>query len=166
MIRYQCPKCGNTLEVPDGQAGQTVACTHCGNHNVVPPPAEPAGAAPTLGPVAMSAKDARMWAMFCHLGGLAGYVVPFGHIIAPLVVWLVQREKSSFVEQHGKEALNFQISWTIWAFVGGLLIFAFCIGYFILAALAIADVILVILAAIRANEGGFYRYPLTIRFIS
>jgi len=58
-------------------------------------------------------KDDRTWAMLCHLSGLAGYVVPFGNIFGPLIIWLIKRDQSWFVDDQGKEALNFQISWAI-----------------------------------------------------
>jgi len=167
MIHLQCPKCGKAIDVPDDSAGQTSTCPHCGNVNAVPPaaPGEPAGAlAPPVVPAQLAEKDARMWAMLCHLGGLTGYVVPFGQIIAPLVIWLIQKDKSSFVDAHGKQALNFQISWTIYALASGILVFV-CVGFALLMALAVAELVLVILAALAANDGKPYKYPLTIQFL-
>ncbi|MBN1972034.1 MAG: DUF4870 domain-containing protein [Sedimentisphaerales bacterium] len=110
-------------------------------------------------------KDARMWGMFCHLAALAGYVVPaFGWVIGPLVVWLIKKEEFPFVNEQGKESINFQISMFIYAAISGLLCFL-CIGFFLLAAVAIVDIVFIIMAAIKANNGEHYRYPLTIRFI-
>lgn len=112
-------------------------------------------------------RDARMWAMFCHLAGLAGFVpiVPaFGCIIGPLIVWLTKKEESPFIDQHGKEALNFQISMFIYGLVAGLLCFV-CVGFVLLPLVVIVDIILLIVAAIKANDGYHYRYPLTIRFV-
>ncbi len=57
----------------------------------------------------MNEKDARTWAMLCHIGAFAGYIIPFGHIIAPLVIWLIKKDESPFVDDQGKESLNFQI---------------------------------------------------------
>ena len=62
-------------------------------------------------------KDERMWAMFAHLSALLGHFVPFGHIIAPFVIWLVKKEQYPFVDDQGKEAINCQISVTIYALV-------------------------------------------------
>jgi len=112
----------------------------------------------------MNEKDARTWAMLCHLGALAGYIIPFGHIIAPLVIWLIKKDESPLVDDQGKESLNFQISLTIYAVVAGLLTLV-VIGFILLIALGIFDLIVVIIAAIKANEGEKYRYPLCIRFI-
>ena len=112
-------------------------------------------------------KDARMWAMFCHLGGLAALlpILPFiGGIIAPLIIWQIKKDEYPFVNEQGKEAVNFQISILIYELVAGLLIFA-CIGAFLLPAVMIFDIVFLIIAAIKANDGFHYRYPLCIRFI-
>ena len=112
-------------------------------------------------------KDARMWAMFCHLVGLAALLPPipiFGGAIGALIIWQVKKDEFPFVDEQGKEALNFQISILIYAIVAGLLIFA-CVGAFLLPAVMIFDIVFVIIAAIKANNGFHYRYPLCIRFI-
>jgi len=110
-------------------------------------------------------KDARMWAMICHLAGLAGLVVPVvGCIIGPLIVWQIKKEEFSFVDEQGKEAVNFQISMLIYGIVAGLLCFV-CVGVVLLPAVAIFDLIFLLIAAVKANNGEHYCYPLTIRFI-
>ncbi len=112
-------------------------------------------------------KDARMWAMFCHLVGLAALLPPipiFGGVIGALIIWQVKKDEFPFVDEQGKEALNFQISILIYAIVAGLLIFA-CIGALLLPAVMIFDIVFAIIAAIKANDGFHYRYPLCCRFI-
>ncbi len=110
-------------------------------------------------------KDDRTWALVCHLAGFAAFTgIPFGNILGPLVVWLIKKDKSWFVNEQGKEALNFQISLTIYALVAAILIFVL-VGIPLLFVLGIGWLILMILAAIKANEGISYRYPLTLRFI-
>jgi len=112
-----------------------------------------------------SNRDARMWAMFCHLSGLAGLIIPaVGCVIGPLVVWLIKKEQFPFVAEQGKEALNFQISMLIYGAIAGLLCFA-CIGFVLAPLVGITDIVFLIIAAIKANDGRPYRYPLTIRFI-
>ncbi len=106
----------------------------------------------------------RNWGMFCHLSSLAGYLIPFGHIIAPLVIWLIKRDESAFVDINGKEALNFQISITIYVLVS-LVLTLLLVGIALLLAIGIADLVLIIIAGIKASKGEAYRYPLTIRFI-
>ena len=108
-------------------------------------------------------KDARMWGMFCHLAGLCGYIIPFGNILGPLIIWQLKKE-DSFVDDQGKEALNFQISIMIYVIVSALLMFL-CIGIFLLIAVAIFNLVFLLIAAIKANDGESYRYPLTIRLI-
>jgi uncharacterized Tic20 family protein len=104
--------------------------------------------------------------MACHLSALAGFVVPgLGHVLGPLIVWLVKRGDSSEIDAHGKEALNFQISMLIYNIVAGVLCLVL-IGFVLLAVLHILNVVFVILAAVKANEGQMYRYPLTLRLIS
>lgn len=112
-------------------------------------------------------KDARMWAMFCHIAGLAGFIpmMPiFGSIIGPLIIWQIKKDEFEFVDEHGKEALNFQISILIYALISGLLCLA-CIGFILLPAVYLFDLIFLIIAAVKSNNGEHYRYPLCIRFI-
>jgi uncharacterized Tic20 family protein len=110
-------------------------------------------------------KDARMWAMFCHLAGLAGLLVPIvGNIVAPLVIWQVKKDAFPFVDAQGREAVNFQISMSIYGFVAALLCFV-CIGIPLLVAVYVVDVVFLLIAAVKANNGLHYRYPLTFRFI-
>ena len=109
-------------------------------------------------------RDERMWAMFCHLSGLAGFVFPFGNIIAPLVIWMIKKEEYPLVNDQGKEALNFQISITIYVIASVILIFL-VIGIPLLIILGLFSLIVIIIASIKANEGEKYRYPFTIRFL-
>jgi len=112
----------------------------------------------------MPDKDERMWATFVHLGIAAGLVIPLGNVIAPLVIWLVFKDRSAYVDYHGKEALNFQLTMLL-AFAAGLLLIFLLIGIPILILVGLLDLVLSVVAAIRANEGERYRYPISIRFI-
>jgi len=109
-------------------------------------------------------KNARLWGMLCHLAGLAGFAFPFGNVILPLIFWQLKKSEYGFVDAQGKEAVNFQISMTIYGLVT-IPLFFLCIGPFLLAAVAIVDLVLLLIAAVKANNGQHYRYPLTIRFI-
>ena len=110
-------------------------------------------------------KQARNWGMLCHLTALAAFLgIPFGHILGPLIVWLIKKNEYPFVDEQGKESLNFQISVTIYSMPLFILVFLL-IGIPLLIALFMADVMLVIIAAVKASNGESYRYPLTIRFI-
>ena len=109
--------------------------------------------------------NARTWAALCHASALFGVFLHFpGHILGPLIVWLVKRSDSSEIDAHGKEALNFQISMLIYNLVAAV----FClilIGFVFLAILWVLNAVFVIIAAVQASDGKFYRYPMTIRFI-
>ena len=108
--------------------------------------------------------EAQKYGMLCHLTALAMFVVPFGNIIGPLVVWLLKKDEYPFVDEQGKESMNFQISMIIYLFVSGFLILA-GIGLIMLPLLFIADLILVVVAAVKVSDGETYQYPLTIRFL-
>ena len=108
----------------------------------------------------------RGWCVGCHVSALAGFILPaFGHILGPLIVWLIKRADSPEIDQHGKEALNFQISMLIYSIVAGILCLIL-IGFALLAILHVLNVVFVIIAAVRASDGQLYRYPLTIRLIA
>lgn len=113
----------------------------------------------------VSPPGARTWTVLCHASALLGFVVPgFGHILAPLIIWLAKRGDSVELDAHGKEALNFQFSMLLYSIVAGILCLVL-IGFALLAILHVANVVLVIIASLKASEGTLYRYPLTIRFL-
>ena len=109
-------------------------------------------------------KEERTWGMLCHLIVLSGFIIPFASIIAPLVIWLIKKDEMPFVNDQGKESLNFQITILIGFIISFILAFVF-IGFLLMIALAIFDLIMVIVAAMKANEGVRYRYPYSLRFI-
>ena len=109
-------------------------------------------------------EKARQWAMFVHLSALAGGIVPFGHIILPLVLWQAKKAESPLIDEAGKEAVNFNISVTLYLFVALLTIFIL-VGFLLVPALAIAAIALAVIAGIKASKGESYRYPYIIRFI-
>ena len=163
-----CSQCSNEL-IEGAQF-----CPNCGTEVGVvepspeaPAPAEPVqGRAGTGGSVppatAQSPKDIRNIAMLCHLASFAGLIgVPLGNILGPLLVWLLKREESPFIDAHGKEALNFQISIVIYLVGTAITIVGFLLWPFIF----VFGIIVVIIAAVRASNGAEYRYPLSMRFI-
>jgi uncharacterized protein len=132
------------------------------------PPGSYAGYPP--GPVMMNdpygiPPEARTFGMLCHIGALAGYLVPFGHLVGPLVFWLLKKDQHPFVDQQGKESLNFQITVTIAYVVFGTLSI-FLIGIPFLVATGLAALIFEIIAGVRANNGIAYRYPFTLRLLT
>ena len=136
--------------------------------------------------------------MWCHLAAfLALLGIPFGQIVGPMVTWQMKKDESVFVDEHGKESINFQMSfliYTIAAFIAILVFFIIGIGSGVIAAgtggspgvlgalillftggligpvlglmiFPIVGIVLAIIAAIKAANGEYYRYPLTIRFL-
>ena len=125
----------------------------------VPPPAAPPP------PIAGTAStEERQWAMFAHLSALIGVVIPLGSVIAPLVIWQVKKNEMPFVDDQGKEALNFQITIALAAIVC-LILFVVLIGMLLLPLLGIYWLVFTIMGGIKANNGETYRYPATIRLI-
>lgn len=103
--------------------------------------------------------------MLCHLASLVGFVGPvFGHILGPLVVWMLKKDEHPFIDAHGKESLNFQISMMIYS-IAVIPTFCIGIGFVLLPALVIVDVLFAVIAALKASNGEPYRYPITIRFV-
>jgi len=110
-------------------------------------------------------REARNWAMGCHLAALAGFIIPFGSIIGPLIVWLIKKDESSFVDRQGKESLNFQITMMIAFLVCFVLVFIL-VGFLLMALVVIFDLIMIILAAIKTSEGEDFRYPISLRLVN
>ena len=135
------------------------------------PSANPAEATPSV----TLTSDERTWAMLVHLAGpIATYVLGGMGFIGPLIVWLMKKESSRFVDEQGKESLNFQINLLVQGIVilvVGLVltVVTFGLGICVLAPLLIAwalyATIMPIVAGISANSGTSYRYPATIRLI-
>jgi uncharacterized protein len=121
----------------------------------------------TIPPAAPStSSQTRTWCVLCHASALLGLFFHFlGHLLGPLIIWLMKRGDSSEIAAHGKESLNFQLSMLIYDAVAAILCFVL-IGFPLLVILWIMNTVLVIIASIRASEGQFYRYPFTIRFLS
>ena len=109
-------------------------------------------------------QEVRQWAMFCHFAAFAGLLIPFGNLLGPLVVWQPKRDFDPFVDDQGKEALNFHITVSIAALVCMLLALV-VIGFLLLPLLGLAALVLTIIAGIKANEGQAYRYPFSWRLV-
>jgi uncharacterized protein len=116
-------------------------------------------------PTSATSSDIRTWCVLCHASALLGLFFHFlGHLLGPLIVWLVKRGDSAEIDAHGKESLNFQISMLIYDAIAAILCLVL-IGIPILIGLWVLNTVLVIIASIQASEGKLYRYPITIRLI-
>jgi uncharacterized protein len=131
------------------------------------------GVPPQSPPPAMPGNEsqARTWNMFCHLSALAGYVIPFGTVIGPLLVWQIKKNEFPSVDEHGKAALNFQLTVLIALVVSGaaaVLLSFVCIGFILIPVvigIALCGLIFAIIAGIKANNGEAYRYPWSLTLI-
>ncbi|MFC7028210.1 DUF4870 domain-containing protein [Halomicroarcula sp. GCM10025324] len=108
--------------------------------------------------------DEQTWAVVLHASAFSGLVVPFGNIFGPLLVWLIKKDESEFIDESGKEALNFQLTWTM-LLLGALLSLLVGIGFLLVPLLAVAWIVIVVLATVRASERVVYDYPLTVDLI-
>ncbi len=109
-------------------------------------------------------EEEEKWAMICHLSSLSGYLVPFGNIIGPLIVFAIFKEQYPMVEDQGMEVVNFQISMTIYMIAAALLIFIL-IGLPLLIVLMFINFVYTVIGARQAYQGFAYRYPLNLRLI-
>lgn len=116
-------------------------------------------------------KEERKWAMFCHLAGLAGLspLLPaIGSAVAPLVIWQLKADEFPFVAEQGRRAVNFQLSMLLYVTICTIICLISLVGAFLIpvvfCVVGLIDLILVLIAAVKANRGQHYRYPVTIRF--
>jgi uncharacterized Tic20 family protein len=146
-----CPACSARLDQ------QAISCPHCGA-------SVGADGADRVARAATVDEAARTTAVAVHLSTFAGLIVPLGSVIGPLAVWLTRRNRDPFVDQAGREALNFGISIAIYGSV--LLVAALMlVGIPLLMVGVVAWVVLSSLAAVKASQGQAYRYPLTLRLV-
>ncbi|MBU2705352.1 DUF4870 domain-containing protein [Zooshikella marina] len=109
--------------------------------------------------------EERNWAMACHLSAFTGILVPFGFILAPLIIWLVKKDTMPLVAKHGVESVNFQITFLLIYVVCTVLLFVL-IGFVLLPIAMLVHAIFIIMASIKVSNGEDYRYPFAIRLIS
>lgn len=130
-----------------------------------PPPA-PGLFVPPYMPTELAPVEQRTMGMLCHLLALCALVgVPFGNVLGPLVIWLVKKDTMPFVNDQGKESLNFQITVAIVCLIISPLVCLAGIGIILIIPIVIASLVFSVIAAIKANGGVYYRYPFAIRLI-
>jgi len=106
----------------------------------------------------------RLWGALAHLSAFAMYFTGVGHIVGPMIIWLWKRDTNAFVANEAKEAMNFNISVSIYALIGVLLCFVL-IGIPLLIALHTFQVICIIVGALKGSDGRPFRYPLNLRLV-
>jgi uncharacterized Tic20 family protein len=146
----RCPACSARLDQ------HTASCPHCGATLT-------GGTDQAIGAEAAD-QQVRTTAVAAHLSTFAGLIVPFGSVIGPLAVWLTRGDRDPFIDQAGREALNFGITIAIYSAV--LVVAALMlVGIPLLVVGVVAWVVLASLAAVKASQGQAYRYPLTLRLV-
>lgn len=109
--------------------------------------------------------DERKYATWMHLSGLSGYIgIPLGHVLVPLVLWLLKRKESAYVNRQGIEVLNFQLTITFYLIFSYILVFIL-IGLVFLPVVFLLHIIATIMATIKIHNGQDFRYPATFRVI-
>jgi uncharacterized Tic20 family protein len=129
-------------------------------------------------PVDPAEQNARTWNMLCHLSALAEFILPFGNILGPLIVWQLKKNEIPSVDVHGKESLNFQITVTLLAFLICIPLMLLMIGFelapligiaslvvLVIAGIKAASLVLLVIAGIKANNGEAFAYPFSLKLV-
>lgn len=132
-----CSTCGQQINI------QAEICPGCGVRQ---------------SPQGLAVQDERNLGMLCHLLGI------FTGFLGPLILWLVKKGESTFLDEQGKEALNFQITLMLGYLLSGLLTMVI-IGLLLLPLILIGGIVFCVIAAVKASKGEVYRYPLTLRLL-
>jgi len=109
--------------------------------------------------------DVNQYCMLMHFAQFAGFVIPLGGFILPIIMWTTNKDQSQLVDQHGKNILNWMLSFIIYIIISAILIFVL-IGIPLLIALSICSLVFTIIGALKASNGEVYRYPFTITFFN
>lgn len=115
-------------------------------------------------PMELQTPDQKQMGMFLHLSQLANFIVPPVGIIAPILLWQLKKDEMPALDAHGKMVTNWIISSLIYGVVSGVLVI-FIVGIFLLIALGLLSIIFPIIGGIKANNGEYWEYPLTIKFL-
>jgi len=122
----------------------------------------------------MVTQNDKNYSSITHLSSFAGWIFPFGNIIVPLILWSAKKDESTYIDIHGKAAVNFQLSLMLYCFLLALLIIPltiFTLGLGLIAVILgiipvfILIIVSIISASIKATHGEYYEYPFTIEFI-
>lgn len=110
-------------------------------------------------------RQTRQWGMLLHLSLLAGFLLPIAGLIVPVVIWVLKKDELPGVDVHGKNALNWIISAIIYGVASGILIIV-VIGVPLLLILAVLSIVFPIIASLKANNGEYWKYPMSISFLT
>lgn len=113
---------------------------------------------------ALQTTEQKQWGMFTHLSQLLNFVIPFGGIAAPIIIWQIKKDEIPALDAHGKMIVNWLISCLIYGAVSFVLAFVL-IGFLGFIALFVMGIVFPIIGGIKANNGELWEYPLTIKFL-
>lgn len=116
-------------------------------------------------PAGFANNDEKTWALVAHFGGAAGALISFGPLgfVGPLIAYVAKGQQSPTVKEHARAALNFQLLWSIIAFV--VLFFSWCLLFIPSLIIFVIQIVFGILGGLKANEGSFYKYPMSANII-
>lgn len=126
-------------------------------------PQGPAGRQQGGGTLAHWSSDINTWSMFIHLSQLCGFVIPVAGLVVPIVLWQIKKNESWIIDRHGRIVANWMISALIYALICVVLYFVI-IGVFLLMALGVCCILFAIIGGIKAQNGEFWPYPMSINF--
>jgi uncharacterized Tic20 family protein len=115
-------------------------------------------------PQHLQTPEQKQWGLLIHLSQFLNFIVPFGGIVAPVIMWQVKKDEMPAIDAHGKMIVNWTISSIIYGLFSIPLMFLL-VGFFTLFAVIIMGIVFPIIGAIKANNGEFWEYPLTIKFL-
>lgn len=107
---------------------------------------------------------ANQWAMWVHFSLFAGFILPLAGLLLPIIIWQVKKDEYPFVDMHGKQVVNWIISFLIYTFISCILMLIL-IGFIGLGILFIMSIVFPIIGGIKANNGEFWPYPFTMRIL-
>jgi uncharacterized Tic20 family protein len=119
-------------------------------------------------PTPSAAGDDRLWGALAHFSALAMYFTGIGHIVGPMIIWLWKRDTSAFAGEEAKEAMNFNISVTIYAAAAAVLcltIILIPIALMLFGIIHVFQVVCIIIGGLKASDGRPFRYPLNLRLV-
>ncbi len=115
-------------------------------------------------PIQGLSDDERNWGVFCHLAVFTGLLIPFGNLIGPWLIWLIKKGEYDYVDYHGKEVINFQITIVIFMTISWALVTIF-IGIPLAIVVGIFAFVATVIAMYKTSHGNYFRYPLSLRLI-
>ena len=141
------------------------------NESSSPPPIQPPPPNASAPPPPNPESQARTWNMWCHLSILSLFIIPFGNLLGPFLVWQIKKAEIPSVEAHAKAALNFQLTVLIVVLIGfaaAVILSFFCIGHLlfpVVGLVGLCGIVLPIIAGVKANDGVDFKYPYSIDFL-